>query len=383
MKTILFNASTNVVGGGIKNAALFLKECVENKDFNWHFIISSQVNDFLKDSRITIQTENLHVLDKSPAKSKKVKKDILAYVIKNEIDLVYTMAGPAYVKFPCVHVQGISNAYITHADWATYKLKKNVYSIFRYYFYTSVQFFYSLKADHFVFQTDFAKNSYKRRSGIKDSRLHVIPNAFDTSIACHFLTNFMDATANKKFKQIQIFCPGAAYLHKGFQFLPAIIEELKKSTKKIFKFIVTLPEHSAVWGNLQKALKAKNVTEYCENIGPYKYSDLVSLLDTSDIVFVPSLLETFSASYLEAMCAKKKLIVADKSFAREVCDGYGIYVNPLDSIKTAKVFNEVFNNLNLNKTERALADRILSNYGDQHDRSQKIISLIKEIVNEE
>ena len=65
--------------------------------------------------------------------------------------------------------------------------------------------------------------------------------------------------------------------------------------------------------------KQLEVEDLVKNIGPYHYSEISSHYAQADIVFVPSLLETFSATYLEAMVANKPLVVAQKDFAKEVC----------------------------------------------------------------
>lgn len=377
MNNILFNASTNVVGGGVKNAALFIKKARDNNEFNWCFAISPQVNDILVSWNIDTNINVFHVFKDSPSRSKSSRKRLLDLISNYNINLVYTMAGPAYVSFPCKHLLGISNPYITHADWSSFRLKGNLIAVFKYYAYVFVQFLYASRADYFVFQTNFSKNSFQKRTGIKKDRLFVVSNAFDTSIQNHFLNN-SKINLNQD-KEIRIFSPGAAYVHKGYQFLPNIVKELKSISNKKFKFILTLPHDSSIWIDIQNELKLNGLDSFVENIGPFKYTDIIALLSNSDIVFVPSLLETFSASYLEAMCAKKKLVVADKMYAKDVCANYASYINPMDAKKSAKTFMELFNNLKVSKEEEILADTILKSYGSQDDRAVKLIQLISEI----
>ena len=44
---ILFNSSINIVGGGVKNAAIFIKHAIKDDSIHWHFIISPQVKNVL------------------------------------------------------------------------------------------------------------------------------------------------------------------------------------------------------------------------------------------------------------------------------------------------------------------------------------------------
>jgi glycosyltransferase involved in cell wall biosynthesis len=333
----------------------------------------------LEEWELNLDKAKFTIFENSPSRNINARKDLRKLSESLKIDLVYTMAGPAFVKFPCSHLQGISNGYITHADWESFRFRKGLVKTLKYYAHVSIQFFYTLKASDFVFQTKYAKDTFKRRSKIKEERLNVISNAFDLSLRDYF-NQETNTTQNSKESEITILCPGAGYIHKGFQFVPEIAKELQRISDKKFKFVLTLPFESQLWLTIASEIDKLNLKDYITNHGPYKYTDLKNLLKTCNIVFVPSLLETFSASYLEAMCAKKKLVAADKNFAREVCRNYATYTNPQDGLSTAKAFNKVFSNINITKEELALSNEILSNYGNQDQRFDKIIALINNLI---
>lgn len=374
---ILFNCSTNIVGGGLKNSALFIKNAVQDQSIDWYFALSEPVANLLKKWDIDTNNNNFFIFKNSPARNKSAKLELTDLAKKKKIDIVYTMAGPAYVNFHCKHIMGISNPYITHADYDAYSLKGNFLNIFKYFVYTSAQFLYTYKSDYYIFQTEYSKNNFSKRSFISKSKMFVVPNAYDDSIRSHFekSQNLIEKESNEK-NVIQIFCPGAPYVHKAFQFLPKSIYELCKKTNKKFEFIVTLPNDSDIWLQIDKELKELNISQYCKNIGPYIYSDLIKYLNTCDIIYVPSLLETFSASYLEAMCAKKKLVVANKSFASDICKDYAIYTDPKNYVNTAKVFTDLFDEIKLSESEIQLADEILDRYGNQQNRFKFLKELI-------
>lgn len=373
---ILFNCTTNVVGGGMKNSAFLIKKAVENKNFNWHFAICLPVSDLLKEWNVDISRGNFTIFENSPATNFSARKKLKTLEKDLKIELVYTMAGPAYVKFNSRHIQGLSNPYITHGEWEAFRFRGDFFKTIKYYGYVGVQFLYALKASDFVFQTNYAMESFKKRSRIDGQRLHVIPNAFDLSLKEYF-KDLGDTSKDNLQNEVNVFCPGAAYLHKGFQYIPSIVKEIKNRTDKPFKFILTLSFESNLWKSIETQIKELNLQNEIVNFGPYKYTDLQSLLETSDIVFVPSMLETFSASYLEAMCAKKKLVVADKNFARDICGNYATYVNPKNPIDSSKALVDLFTDSSLSQSEKSLADEILKKYGNQEERFQKIIDLLK------
>lgn len=97
-----------------------------------------------------------------------------------------------------------------------------------------------------------------------------------------------------------IFCPGADYTHKAFQFIPEIAKSLKEIIDIDFKFILTLPD-SKLWFRIANRAIELGVKDKIINRGPFSYTEANLLYAGADLVFVPSLLETFSASYLEAV----------------------------------------------------------------------------------
>ena len=55
----------------------------------------------------------------------------------------------------------------------------------------------------------------------------------------------------------------------------------------------------------------------------------------ADVMFLPTLLESFSGTYLEAMQIEKPILTSDRDFAREVCGDAAVYIDPLseESVK--------------------------------------------------
>ena len=75
------------------------------------------------------------------------------------------MAGPAYVNFPVTHVQGLSNAYITHADYTVYNLQKNLITRLKLILGSKLRLILSKKADEFIFQTEEARKDFVKKQG--------------------------------------------------------------------------------------------------------------------------------------------------------------------------------------------------------------------------
>ena len=133
---LLFNCSTNLQGGAAQNAANFIinsvKRNAQNSSFiEYHFIISEPVKKILDSQKCHIN--NYSLVQKSPSKNLASRREIESIERMFCPDLVYTMAGPAYVNFKSKHIMGCSNPYIIFADYSDINFGRNIFkSVLRY-----------------------------------------------------------------------------------------------------------------------------------------------------------------------------------------------------------------------------------------------------------
>ena len=73
------------------------------------------------------------------------------------------------------------------------------------------------------------------------------------------------------------------------------------------------------------------------NVGPLPQGDLGAYYRNCQALFLPTLIESFSATYLEAMHFQAPVLTSDLDFARDVCGEAALYFDPWDtrSIKNA------------------------------------------------
>ena len=376
---ILFNCTTNVVGGGVKNSAIFIKYARNYETIDWLFAVSIAVKDIL--DRWGICDERIHLFTSSPAKNRIARKDLLEIVKQRQVKLVFTMAGPAYINFKIPHVMGVSNPYITHAGFQDFIRGKGLVDIFKMMLHVGYQTYYARRADYWVFQTDVARETFSKRVLVNCDKSSVIANSIGDEFGKYFNSKPIHNISQDK--TIIIFCPAADYPHKAVHLVPQIAYELKKLSDLSydFKFIFTLRPDSDLWKMIASDTQRFGLKNQLENIGPYNYVDAISLFAAADIVFVPSLLETFSASYLEAFASKRTLIVSDKKFAHDICQNAALYINPVNAKETASVINNLICNYELQKKLIENGQAMLERFGTQRARVNKIVSLLQNFVN--
>lgn len=170
--------------------------------------------------------------------------------------------------------------------------------------------------------------------------------------------------------------PSAHYPHKNLEIIFDICDLIILRKKPCdFIFLTTVDRKS----KFSEKCNLKKYKSLIKNIGPYNYSEALRLYSEASVVFIPSLLETFSTSYLEAIACRIPLVTADKNFSREICGDYAFYYPALSPINALKSIEEaLLSNLSEKEPER---NRILKLYGDQLSRANKAISILISALN--
>jgi glycosyltransferase involved in cell wall biosynthesis len=376
---ILFNCSINTVGGGVKNSAIFIKYALTYNEIDWVFVVSEPVMEILEEWNIS--SSKIYLFSSSPARDKTARKKLFDLAEENNVDLVFTLAGPAYVNFNRLHILGISNPYVTHVDFQGLSVGNNFFQFIKAFLLLAYQAYYSRKADFWLFQTNESRNGFVKRYLIDKKKTNIISNAIGNE--------FLDYYAKQKpiicdlKKTINIFCPASGYPHKCLHMIPAIAKELSSINheKYKFKFILTIQDDSRVWSKIKAESKKLNVEQNITNIGPYNYANVLSVIDSASMIFVPSILETFSASYLEAFASKRPLITSNKGFAKDICKGAAIYVDSLNALHSAVAIDQLIRNKETQKALIEKGENIINEYGNQEDRVNSIIIFLNDIFN--
>ncbi|MCI7164313.1 MAG: glycosyltransferase, partial [Butyricimonas virosa] len=125
---------------------------------------------------------------------------------------------------------------------------------------------------------------------------------------------------------------------------------------------------------------ASSMLSECSDVlflGKVNVNQCPFLYEQSDIMFLPTLLECFSASYPEAMKMKKPIMTSALGFAKGLCGEAAIYFNPLDARDIAdKIYK-------LNEDEilkRNLITAGIKQLTKFHHNEQRVEMYIKTII---
>lgn len=324
---ILFNCSNNSVGGAVQNAVNFIKIAITDKRNSYFFVVSKSV--FCQISHLDFNKSNFIVASK-PFFFNKSAIDVRLAEKKFEPDIIYTMAGPSFVFFKNFHYQGISDPYITHAENWVFFHNRKFFSSIKLLVSTIIKRYFSLlNTDLFLFQTSISQNKLKNKFLFKNIYSSIIPNAVSLSHLSGNDKMYRNFVKSPKIKYFLV--PSALYPHKSLDLILKIINSLIISGKKDFIFLLTLDSLPSQFSSSSNVI----------NLGSYKHEVVGEIYNIADYVFLPSVLETFSTTYIEAMYLNIPLITPDFDFVRCVCGEYPIYYDHFNQQKLFDLFSNI------------------------------------------
>jgi glycosyltransferase involved in cell wall biosynthesis len=97
-------------------------------------------------------------------------------------------------------------------------------------------------------------------------------------------------------------------------------------------------------------------------------------------MFLPTLLECFSASYAEAMKLQKPIITSDMGFAHTVCKDAALYANPMDENNIAAKIIELSTSYELQENLVKKGVERLQMFGTSQDRARRYIQICQSLV---
>lgn len=382
---VFVNATTLVVGGGVQVGISFIEHASKissGENINFIFAVSRAIYESLSER---LQNDARVVL--IPVSPARIVNGYVSRLVLRDIekrfkpDVVYSVGSPAYVRFSTKEVARFTDGWTTHPSrlaWSVLPISRRV----RLWLKIQYKWWHLRKVSHFEAQTETAAKGIMNRLSLKPEQMRVIPNAvspvfngMDFKGKCHLIN---DA------KVVQILTLAAPYPHKNLLIIPNIAAILKATSLAIrWRFTVTLPSSSSFTKQFMKAVLKLKVEDCIENVGRVNLRDCPALYGKAHIVFVPSLLETFSVTYLEAMHMGCPIVTTDINFAHDTCGNAALYFDPLSASSAADAILRLVKDPKLRGQQVYNGKKRLQEFPKPHEKYQKVIDWIRTVGTEQ
>ena len=368
---LIINTTNLKFGGALQVAISFIYESIYFIDNEYHIFLSPTV---AKEIDVSQFPENFLFYNfDNPSRFILFDKTIFKL---NEIeakikpDCVFSVFGPTYWKPKSKHIMGFANGLYLYPELPYMirmpffeKLKFNLKKLYH-------QQLLKNNADLYVVQTEDMKYRFSEFINKPEELISVVSGKYHSVFEKEVLDlKLLPEKTKDEFRFVTI---SAYYPHKKLDIINDIVKLIKETELNI-KFVLTIP-HEVMREKFSES------SSYIINLGVVKLEECPYIYSRCDALFLPTLIESFSASYPEAMKMGKPILTSDYSFATSVCKDAALYFDPYN-------INDINNQIYKICTDKVLY-RNLVNKGlvivetlpSTKNRAEKYIKLCKEVM---
>lgn len=362
-------------GGAFQIAYNFIVKTKDHHNVEWIYVVSKDIDEILPAS--IKESGNYYVFPTQPDflhTYKQVKKELKLLEKRTQPHVVYSISAPSYFTFDAPEVMRFTNPWVTHPNgysWSVLswmdKLKKKLYCW--------NQRRMMQKTKFFITQTELTKRGIIRVTGTQAKYVKVVQNVLP-----QIYSNMGSSSSNGKSEWVDIACVGAPVLHKNFEIIPQVLKELHLLGFDNIRFRVTIPHESACWEKIESEAIKLGMNERIITIGRCSQVELAQLYCNSHLCFLPTLLEVFSASTLEAMKFRLPIVATDFDFNREVLDDSCLYYTPKDPKSAAEQIAKYLREDTLQEQMKEKMDKRLELFSSYDRHFNEILSFLKDVA---
>ena len=357
-------------GGGLQVAD---SVCRQLKSFPRHYfvVILSSYLRYLGDVIHNYNNVTFVEYDMSNAIGKILygRDKTLDRIVKIErIDAVLTIFGPSKWIPRCPHLSGFARAQLLLKNSPHYS-QTSIITRLKYYIWT------------WAFRRS-GKYYYTENSFISENLPSLVGNHKKVYTVTNYYNQVFDNPREWKYNKLPFFngytiltiSSGAS--HKNLPILERICEMMKvKHPDFDFRFVLTRNEKQCQW------VKEGHKNHFIF-LGKVDINECPSLYAQANIMFMPTLLECFTATYPEAMRMEVPIVTTDLEFAHGLCGDAACYYSAVDAEAAAEAIYKV-------ATDKEYAHQLTENgkkqllkFDNYEQRAEKLIHILEEISKE-
>jgi len=139
--------------------------------------------------------------------------------------------------------------------------------------------------------------------------------------------------------KVKLFCLTRYYPHKNLERIVDVFARYREELCDVVVVLTIAADQHVRAGRLLRRIHDLGLSDVIVNVGLLRQSELAGYYSSCQALFLPTLLESFSGTYLEAMHFGVPILTSDLDFAHDVCGPAALYFDPwnTEAIKNAIV----------------------------------------------
>lgn len=362
---LLINCSNLKAGGGLQVADSI---CSQLNRFSQHqFVVVLPSKLELTKERIRVFS-NVEIYTYDIPNSVKTilwgRDEFLDKLVANKkIDAVLTVFGPARWHPKVPHLSGFAMAQMVILDSPFYS-KKSLGESIRWSIWRNVRkWLFQNSAKYFWTENPYISEKLKKL--LTNKEVYTVTNyynqVFDNPDA------WSRTVVLPEFDGSTCLSVSTHYPHKNFEILIDVVRIIKTKYPKFkVRFVLTF--------DADEMPVPSDIKDCFVFIGRVNVEECPNLYEQCDIMFMPTLLECFTATYPEAMRMEKPIVTTDLEFARGLCGDAACYYSAKDPKAAAEAIYKV-------ATDKAYAATLVSNGKEQLNKFDNYVQRANKLIN--
>ncbi|MGV4414269.1 glycosyltransferase [Chryseobacterium sp. T1] len=369
--------TTTLSGTGVTQVAVsFIYECIAFSENTYHIFLSKavskeiNVNDFPINFKF-YQFENHPLYGFRGISIRKRLRQLESYI---KPDIVFSVFGPACWTPKTKHFTGFANSYYVYPESPFFK-KISVKDFVRINLMKLAhRYFLKRNGKYFFCETEDMSKRLARFLNTDSSNIFTVSNTYNKYFEKDASTSdkqLLPDVVNKEYRFLSL---ASFDIHKNLTVINEIVPILdKQDLEKNIMFILTIDPQKYELHFTDEA-KSRII-----NLGRIDVKDCPQLYSECQALFLPTLIESFSANYPEAMKMEIPILTSHYSFATSICDNAALYFNPLDPEDIVEKIIQIVNDHELSNQLVNNGKERLVTFGNAKIRAKKYLDVLNSI----
>ena len=360
MSTFLINATNIKNGGGLQVAQSICGELKRFLDHQFIVVLSTYINDEQIEfaGNVNVYKHNIGHNLKTVLLGRDSFLDGL--VDEKHVDAVLTVFGPSLWRPKVKHLCGFARAQLL-LKVKGYRLRgkdRILYKVWSWGFRRSSKVFYT-------------ENEYISRlleKYYKDVKVHTVSNYYNQVFDQP--EKWKRSITLPEFDGVTCLSVSSPSSHKNFGIIEGIVRYLREAHPDFkVRFVLTFCEQN--WP------MAEDVRDCIVYVGKTDVSECPNLYEQADIMFMPTLLECFTATYPEAMRMEVPIVTTDLEFARGLCGEAACYYSAVDAKAAAEAIYKVATDKEYAQKLVSAGKEQLKKFDNYEQRAEKLVGILE------
>lgn len=368
--TFLINCSNLKNGGGLQVADSICRQLNRYQRHFFFVVLSSQLTTTQKamEDMENVKCLTYDLKDDWPSLLLGRNRFLDRLVEENHIDAVLTVFGPSRWRPRVPHLCGFARAQLLNlSDNLNVNLRERL---------TYAEWLWGFRKSSDTFYTENAYISEMLPKIIPGAKVYTVTNYYNQVFDQPELwTRNVNLNLDGNGIIVTMLTISSTAVHKNLGIMVPVSEYLERVHPDFkFRFVLTcskapfpLPEH---------------LRKHFVFIGKVDVAECPNLYEQADIMFMPTLMECFTATYPEAMRMEVPIVTTDLEFARGLCSDAACYYSALDANAAAEAIYKVATDGAYRLQLTAYGKEQLKKFDNYEQRAEKLVGILEAMASE-